>query len=241
MRLVKGAYWDYETIHAEQKGWAVPVWPHKQETDACFERMTRTLLEATPRKAEEGGVKLAVGSHNVRSIAHALAQAEAMNLPTEALEFQMLYGMAEPLKLALVERGLRLREYVPVGEMIPGMAYLVRRLLENTSNESWLKAGFVEQASDEALLASPHEAGEAIVEQSEQPGQSLRVHGWQPERHELSPAVEGVGNGRPFLNEPARDFSDRAQREAFAAAIAQARVPTVDQGHTEADAKRRGG
>ncbi len=53
----------------------------------------------------------------------------------------MLHGMADQLKYAAVAMGLRIREYVPVGEMIPGMAYLVRRLLENTSNESWLRAG----------------------------------------------------------------------------------------------------
>ena len=67
----------------------------------------------------------------------------------------MLYGMADQLKRAAVERGLRVREYVPVGEMIPGMAYLVRRLLENTSNESWLRAGFQHEAPIEKLLAAP--------------------------------------------------------------------------------------
>ena len=46
----------------------------------------------------------------------------------------------------------------PVGEMIPGMAYFVRRLLENTSNQSWLRAGFSDEVSDEVLLASPHAA-----------------------------------------------------------------------------------
>ena len=61
------------------------------------------------------------------------------------------------LKHAAAEMGLRIREYVPVGEMIPGMAYLVRRLLENTSNESWLKAGFMDNADAGVLLASPHE------------------------------------------------------------------------------------
>ena len=54
-----------------------------------------------------------------------------------------------------MEQGLRVREYVPVGEMIPGMAYLVRRLLENTSNQSWLRAGFSADVPDEVLLAAP--------------------------------------------------------------------------------------
>ena len=54
-----------------------------------------------------------------------------------------------------MEEGLRVREYLPVGEMIPGMAYLVRRLLENTSNQSWLRSGFSAEVPDDVLLASP--------------------------------------------------------------------------------------
>jgi RHH-type transcriptional regulator, proline utilization regulon repressor / proline dehydrogenase / delta 1-pyrroline-5-carboxylate dehydrogenase len=229
VRLVKGAYWDYETIHAEQMGWPVPVWSRKSDTDACFERMTHAFVESMPRSEDEGGVKLALGSHNVRSIAVALALLEKHNLPTEALELQMLHGMADQLKAAAVERRLRLREYVPVGEMIPGMAYLVRRLLENTSNESWLKAGFLDQASPDALLASPHKqfASDPGVERIEQ----------APERHELLPAVKGVGNGRPFFSEPMRDFADARQREAFNRAIQSAQVPNVANDGTVDQAK----
>jgi len=87
-------------------------------------------------------VKLALGSHNIRSIATALTLLEKRDLPIAALEIQMLRGMADQLKAGVLEEGLRLREYIPVGEMIPGMAYLVRRLLENTSNESWLRSSF---------------------------------------------------------------------------------------------------
>ena len=155
VRLVKGAYWDYETIHAEEMGWPQPVWPTKPHTDACFERMARQFIESTPASKDEGGIKLACGSHNVRSIAVALAALEKRDLPKNAIELQMLYGMAGELKDAAEEFGLRVREYVPVGDMIPGMAYLVRRLLENTSNESWLKAGFLDNASPEQLLIDP--------------------------------------------------------------------------------------
>ena len=142
VRLVKGAYWDYETIHAEEMGWPVPVWSRKVDTDACFERMAAQFIKSTPKEKGEGGVKLALGSHNIRSIATALALLEKRGLPTAALELQMLRGMADELKSAVLAEGLRLREYVPVGEMIPGMAYLVRRLLENTSNESWLRSRY---------------------------------------------------------------------------------------------------
>ena len=215
VRLVKGAYWDYETIHAEQQGWPCPVWPKKALTDACFERMQRIFLESTPKRAGEGGVKLALGSHNARSIAAALATAERLGLPPSAVELQMLHGMADQLKGAAAELGLRVREYVPVGEMIPGMAYLVRRLLENTSNESWLKAGFMDNADASKLLASPHS-----VAMPDDAGNSA-------ERHGLSVAHPDVGDGKPFFTEPMRDFSKAPVREAFARAVESARVPRV--------------
>lgn len=229
VRLVKGAYWDYEVINAEARGWPCPVWGTKWQTDASFERMVEVFLDNAPREKKQGGVKLALGSHNVRSIAAALAGVEARGLPREALELQMLHGMADQLKYAAAEMGLRIREYVPVGEMIPGMAYLVRRLLENTSNESWLKAGFMDNADPGALLRAPGPASSGESTSSD-------LYQVAPERHMLSPSHPGVGNGRPFFTEPFRDFSDAKQRANFAAAIARATVPkivsdkTVEQG-----------
>ncbi len=229
VRLVKGAYWDYETIHAEQMGWPVPVWSRKADTDACFERMAAAFVEATPDRPGKGGVKLALGSHNIRSISAGLAMTERRGLPTSAIEVQCLHGMGEEIKAALVERAVRVREYVPVGEMIPGMAYLVRRLLENTSNESWLRASFLDEADPETLLASPH------AERGPDPG--IKSLAEARERHALSPAPFGVGDGRPFFNEPLRDFADAAQREQFAEAIAAARVPRAANDATAEDAR----
>ena len=257
VRLIKGAYWDYEVIHAERTGWPVSVWTDKRQTDAAFERMTDLLLAAAPRRADEGGVRLAVGSHNVRSIAHALALVRKYDLPETSVELQMLYGMAESLKAAAAERGLRLRQYVPIGEMIPGMAYLVRRLLENTSNQSWLRAGFFENVPEDQLLASPQETGAATraplgpvgdacstapagaspVPESAASGQPESLaHAKQ--RHQLSPAIDGLGDGQPFLNEPQRDFSHAAQRDRFAAAVWQAETPEVEPVVTEADVEK---
>ncbi len=230
VRLVKGAYWDAETIKAEQAGWLCPVWGNKWETDACFERMTEALLDACPAKPGEPGVTLALGSHNVRSIAAALASLERRGLPREAIELQMLHGMADQLKHAAAEMDLRVREYVPVGEMIPGMAYFVRRLLENTSNESWLKAGFLDRADPAVLLRAP---GPGVPGAPEKPDLVTIA----PERHGLTPAVAGVGDGRPFFNEPLRDFSDLRQRQAFAAAVARATVPRPAPDKTEADVR----
>lgn len=190
VRLVKGAYWDYETILARQRGWPVPVWSHKAETDLNFERLTVTLLD------HAGLVSPAFGTHNVRSIAHAAAQAERRGLDPRAIEFQMLFGMAEPVQRALVALGFRVREYCPCGALLPGMAYFVRRLLENTSNEGFLRRTFVEHADRASLLAEP-----------------ARV----------VTAAATVAPVERFANEPQLDFSRADERARFAAAIAAVR------------------
>lgn len=152
IRLVKGAYWDAETAAAIRQYAQPPVWTQKWESDACFERMTRTLLENAAL------VRPAFASHNVRSLAHALAVAEAFRLTPHDYEVQMLYGMGDPLKAALVGMGQSLRVYCPYGDLMPGMGYLIRRLLENTSNDSFLKQGFDRRAEYDRLLADPAEA-----------------------------------------------------------------------------------
>ena len=133
----------------------------------------------------------------------------------------MLRGMADQLKSGVLEDGLRLREYIPVGEMIPGMAYLVRRLLENTSNESWLRSSFADDADTAVLLATPH-----TVNDEDDPG--IQRIDEAPERHLLSPSIDGVGDDRPFFTEPYRDFSDSKQRKDFAKAIAASSGPSVE-------------
>ena len=149
VRLVKGAYWDSEVAQACQRRQPIPVYEDKADTDRAFERLTRRLLAAAPT------VTTAIASHNVRSVAHAMAVAEALGLPKERLEFQLLYGMGESLQEAIVSFGYPVRVYTPVGELIPGMAYLVRRILENTANESFLRQDFFQERSAEALLSEP--------------------------------------------------------------------------------------
>ncbi|HEY6111508.1 MAG TPA: L-glutamate gamma-semialdehyde dehydrogenase [Chthoniobacterales bacterium] len=151
VRLVKGAYWDYETLRSTRNGWPVPVFQQKPESDANFEKLSRILLE------NHSIVTPAFGSHNVRSIAAAQAIAHELEVPPSRFEFQLLYGMAGPIKRALVDLGYRVREYCPVGELLSGMSYLVRRLLENTSNEGFLRAKFAENVSEQELLRAPTE------------------------------------------------------------------------------------
>lgn len=149
IRLVKGAYWDHETILSQQHNWPSPVFSHKQSSDANFERLSRMLIDRRELCLP------AFGSHNVRSLSHACCYAASKGVDPREFELQMLYGMAEPIARAFARKGYLIRLYVPQGEMIPGMGYLVRRLLENTSNESFLRHTFVEAGQAERLLAKP--------------------------------------------------------------------------------------
>jgi proline dehydrogenase len=151
IRLVKGAYWDHEVVEARQHGWEVPVFEDKPACDRNFEALSRRLVEL---RAGEGLLRPAIASHNVRSVAHAVAAARAAGLPDEALELQVLRGLGDPLEEALSKLGLRVRTYCPVGELVAGMAYLVRRLLENTANESFL-SDLQQGRPVEELLAAP--------------------------------------------------------------------------------------
>src|SRR5438034_254429 len=178
VRLVKGAYWDFETVVAAAEGWPVPVFEAKAETDASYERCGRHLVE------HAGRVRPAFGSHNLRSIAYAVACARARGLPPAAVEHQLLYGMAEPVHAALRRLGFRVRVYAPVGDLVAGMAYLVRRLVGNTSNESFIRHRFVEGQALEALIAPP------AVERLPEPSEAA-------ERLATDPADPG-----PFANEP---------------------------------------
>jgi RHH-type proline utilization regulon transcriptional repressor/proline dehydrogenase/delta 1-pyrroline-5-carboxylate dehydrogenase len=148
VRLVKGAYWDHEVAEAVQHGWSVPVFTDKAACDRNFEVLTRRLLDARPL------VRVAIGSHNLRSVAHAIAGTRLRGGRDDDLELQVLRGLGDELATALARRGTRVRVYAPVGDLVAGMAYLVRRLLENTSNESFLLAQ--EQGVPlERLLAAP--------------------------------------------------------------------------------------
>ncbi len=193
VRLIKGAYWDYETVVSAQEGWPVPVYAEKWQTDANYERMTLFLLE------NHAWLRPAFGSHNIRSLAHALAAVQLLGLPEDGFEIQMLYGMADPIKDALVRLGRRVRVYTPYGQLLPGMAYLVRRLLENTANNSFLRASFTERVPEEKLLMNPMSV-------------DGRAHGAKPQ---AAP--------RAFRNEPVCDFSREEAREAMRQALADVR------------------
>ncbi len=197
IRLVKGAYWDQELIVADQKNWPSPVFTEKSETDANFERLARMILE------NRGRVKLACASHNVRSIAAVVETAKEVGATGEDLEFQVLYGMGEPVRNALRKAGLQVRVYCPVGEMLQGMSYLVRRLLENTANESFLRQAFSLKLPRGNLLSNPADKVKKMVSAPQKAAKQ-----------------SGIG---PYRIEPVFDWARSGHRIEFANALKRVR------------------
>jgi RHH-type proline utilization regulon transcriptional repressor/proline dehydrogenase/delta 1-pyrroline-5-carboxylate dehydrogenase len=199
VRLVKGAYWDAESVHARAAGWPVPVFDRKEDTDASYERCTRLLHD------HHGEVRAAFGSHNLRSLAYAITYARRAGIPDHGYEIQLLYGMAEPVHAAIRKMGLRLRVYAPVGELVPGMAYLVRRLLENTSNESFVRHRFAEGRDLDELLANPA-TGEEL------PGATTAA----------SVSATDPTEPSPYAPEPVAEWRRASARAGFSVALERA-------------------
>ena len=207
IRLVKGAYWDAETVAAKQCGWPVPVWTRKPETDAAYEKIARILLE------HHEIVYFSCASHNVRTISAIMEHAEELQAPAHRYEFQVLYGMAEPVRKGLRNVAGRVRLYCPYGELIPGMAYLVRRLLENTANESFLRQSFVDGAAVDLLMENPLQTlqRDLAVQAAAAPARASAASG---------------GAFPPFSNEPLVDFTIPANRKSYVDAISLVRSQT---------------
>ena len=199
VRLVKGAYWDSEIAWAKQKGWPIPVFLDKAETDANYERLTRLLLE------NHDIVDAAFGSHNIRSLAHAIVLAKGVGIPNHGYEIQMLYGMGEPVRKAVIQNGQRVRVYLPVGRLLPGMAYLIRRLMENTSNTSFLRQTYAEEKEIDKLILPPLPKKAPIPKRAA--GRKIR----------------DADDPGPFRNEPLLDFSRQENLSRFARTLKETR------------------
>src|SRR5437870_8723777 len=199
VRLVKGAYWDSEIAWAKQKNWPIPVFSEKAETDANYERLTRLLLE------NHDIVDAAFGSHNIRSLAHAIVLAKGLGIPNHGYEIQMLYGMGEPVRKAVIQNGQRVRVYLPVGRLLPGMAYLIRRLMENTSNTSFLRQTYSEEKEIDKLILPPLPKKAPIPKRAA--GRKIR----------------DADDPGPFRNEPLLDFSRQENLSRFARTLKETR------------------
>jgi RHH-type proline utilization regulon transcriptional repressor/proline dehydrogenase/delta 1-pyrroline-5-carboxylate dehydrogenase len=159
IRLVKGAYWDYEVVRAQKLGLPCPVFRNKAASDLNFEALSQLLIDNIEY------VRAAFASHNIRSLAAAISYAKKKSVDKSNYEIQMLYGMGESEAKVFVKRGHCVRIYSPLGEILPGMAYLVRRLLENTSQMGFLKLSHHDNKDASRLLMPPKSTNNPIVEE----------------------------------------------------------------------------
>ena len=148
VRLVKGAYWDSEIKRAQERGLAdYPVFTRKAMTDLNYGACAARLL-AAPRLYPQ------FATHNARSVAEILARAGARDF-----EFQRLHGMGEALYETLAQMNdAPVRVYAPVGPHRDLLAYLVRRLIENGANSSFVARAADPQTPEDVLIADPHDA-----------------------------------------------------------------------------------
>jgi RHH-type proline utilization regulon transcriptional repressor/proline dehydrogenase/delta 1-pyrroline-5-carboxylate dehydrogenase len=196
VRLVKGAYWDAETTEAVAEDVPAPTFWNKAETDIHFQQLVLYILERSDALA------LAVGSHNMRE--HAFAETARTRLHAQApvIEHQVLHRTAEGLAQALAREGWVTRDYVPVGDLLPGIAYLVRRILENASQVGILAQSRA-QLSAEVIATDPEHSLAELVAQG--------AYIWDP-------AVQATqGEFRP--SSPVRLYVP-AERQAFATVLA---------------------
>lgn len=208
VRLVKGAYWDSETATAVRNGWKSPLYKEKWQSDEAYERVGRVMLENSDI------VRPAFASHNVRTIAAMLAHEAAMGLPERTLELQMLTGMGEPLRRALTKMQQRVRVYSPFGDMMTGMAYLIRRLIENTANESFLRQSFGGGAATDELLRKPGPSQSAARSSVPRP---------------FIQDPEGESTMEPFQSEPEINFALDGVRNDMLAALEDVRADFGEQ------------
>ncbi len=159
VRLVKGAYWDTEIKHAQVMGLdGFPVFTRKHHTDVSYIGCARKLLSMTDRIYPQ------FATHNAHSVAAVLHLAEGR---TQDFEFQRLHGMGESLhKLIMAEAGTRCRIYAPVGAHRDLLAYLVRRLLENGANSSFVNQIVDEDVPAEVIARDPIEIALAQNDQA---------------------------------------------------------------------------
>ena len=158
VRLVKGAYWDAEVKRAQVLGLtSFPVFTRKEATDASYIANARKLLSRTDRIYPQ------FATHNAHTVAAVLHMAEAMGVEPAAYEFQRLHGMGERLHdIVLTDRGTRCRIYAPVGAHRDLLAYLVRRLLENGANSSFVNQIVDQDVPPARVAACPLTAVEGL-------------------------------------------------------------------------------
>jgi RHH-type transcriptional regulator, proline utilization regulon repressor / proline dehydrogenase / delta 1-pyrroline-5-carboxylate dehydrogenase len=201
VRLVKGAYWDTEIKRTQERGLPdFPVFTRKPATDLSYVACALRLLRARPRLYPQ------FATHNALTVATIMEMAG-----DKAFEFQRLHGMGEALFRQVHERdGYACRIYAPVGSHKELLAYLVRRLLENGANSSFVNAVNDPDIPIASLLQLPAESF---------------AKGQSPRHPKIALPARIFGERR---NSRGLEFGSRAELEALQRGIAAVRPPIVD-------------
>jgi len=204
VRIVKGANLAAERVEAELHGWPQATFLEKDETDANYKRMLDVALDP----ANDGAVRVGVASHNLFEIGWAHARADRLGA-LDRVEFEMLEGMAPAVAEAAAQRFGGLLLYAPVvdeQEMESAIAYLVRRLDENTGPQNFLAHQFDLEVGSPAWMQEEQRFRRSVAARSERPPATKRVQDRSSEPGRL--AVSTLG----FANEPDTDFTVTANR-----------------------------
>ena len=218
MRLVKGANLMLERIEASLRGWALPLYGSKSDVDASFRRMLKVGAEPEHARA----VRLGVGSHNLFDIAYTLLLRASHGVDA-LVEPEMLEGMADPLRRVVSRVAGKVLVYAPsvdARDFASAVAYLVRRLDENTAEDNFLRRSFAMQAGDPSFESERDRFVVALAraEHVETTPRRTQDRG--------APAASGDRDG--FVNEPDTDFSRAANRRWLATALERAATKTYD-------------
>jgi len=214
LRIVKGANLAAERTRASLMGWPLPIYGSKAEVDANFKRM----IDYGMRPEHVAAVRLGVATHNVFDLAYGLVRSAELGV-AEHVECELLEGMAEPLRRAVQDAGRSVLLYGPVvddAQMQSAIAYLMRRLDENTAQENFLHHSFAMRAGDarweqqRVLFDAACAARQSV---SEQP---LRA---QDRAAEAAAAPLAVSVDEPFANCADTDFSLAGNRSWMDAAL----------------------
>ena len=172
IRLVKGANLAMEKAEAELHGWIAAPYQSKSDVDASYSRLLDTALRSDHAKA----VRIGVASHNLFHISFALEIAKKRGV-LEQLDIEMLEGMANPEALAVAKRSLRILLYAPVtrgDDFASAVAYLVRRLDENTAVENYLRSSFEMGTNPEKFNEQAERFNKSAAERHSISTQSIR-------------------------------------------------------------------
>ena len=201
IRLVKGANWEMERVHASTSGWPMAPYETKVDTDANFKKMLRALLNA----AAAGHARVGVASHNLFDVALAMNWTDALGCGSH-VQFEMLEGMANHQRRAITARDVPMLLYAPAcrrTEFLNAICYLIRRLDENTGPENFLRHSYALQPGSETFqrLAAGFTKSLEIIDSVSTVPRNPQDRTQAPEQ---PPAA---AHWTQFVNEPDTDWS----------------------------------